>query len=156
MSYYKRDIGQFFVWLRNGISFCVTWFLLLLLMRNQILDIDSLSTDSLLKMLLFVTGGVLIFSLIFTKVIIKKWRFVTRLTWFMILISIYECIGFYWLGLFEDKGTVIQWLIFAGIVLASYFISIGIYSQYSKKRGELYTQALQNYQNRTKSTRASD
>lgn len=151
MDCYKRDIGQFFVWLRNGISFCVTWFLLLLVIRNQILDIDSLSTDGLSKMLLFVTGGVLIFNLIFTKVIIKKWRFVTRLTWFMILISIYECIGFYWLGLFEDKGNVIQWLIFAGIVLASYFISIGIYSQYSKKRGELYTQALQRYQNRNAS-----
>ena len=32
----KKDIIQFFVWMRNGIAFCTTWFLVLTLAYNYI------------------------------------------------------------------------------------------------------------------------
>jgi hypothetical protein len=54
--------------------------------------------------------------------------------------------GFYWLGIFSVRGTLGQWVAFMAIVLVLYFISIAIYAAYSKKKGELYTLALQEYQ----------
>lgn len=142
----KQQISQFFTWLRNGTCFCFTWFLLLLTLLYLYYGKDAISTLGLLKLLVLSFGGVLLFCLLFTALFIKKWRFVTRLTCFMISITLYECIGFYWLGIFSTKGSLGQWGIFMAIVLCLYFICIAIYHQYSKKKGELYTMALQEYQ----------
>ncbi len=60
----------------------------------------------------------------------------------MVSISMYECVEFYWIGFFRDKGTFIQWIIFFGIVCGLYFICIAIYQAYSRKQGKIYTQAL--------------
>lgn len=142
----KQQISQFFTWLRNGTCFCFTWFLLLLTLLYLYYGKDAISTLGLLKLFVLSFGGVLLFCLLFTSLFIKKWRFVTRLTCFMISITLYECIGFYWLGIFSTKGSLGQWGIFMAIVLCLYFICIAIYHQYSKKKGELYTMALQEYQ----------
>ena len=118
----KNDIIKFFVWMRNGIAFCTTWLLIIWI------------------------GGVLIFNILFTKVFIKNWTFTKRLTCFMVLLSLYECLNFYWMGFFSGIGTFIQWLVFIGIICVLYFICIAIYQRYSNKQGEIYTQALIKYQ----------
>ena len=148
----KQQISQFFTWLRNGTCFCFTWFLLLLTLLYLYYGKDAISTMGLLKLFMLSFGGVLLFCLLFTGLFIKKWRFVTRLTCFMICITLYECVGFYWLGIFSTKGSLGQWGIFMAIVLCLYFICIAIYHQYSKKKGELYTQALQTYQEKRRLT----
>lgn len=142
----KRNLTQFLIWMRNGIAFCSTWFLILMLVHNSYYDIQIITTDSLIAMMLFVTGGVFLFSFFFTQLFIKKWSFIRRLTCFLILFCIYECIAFYRTGLFVERGTPIEWMKFTGIVLGLYLICIFIYRSYSKKKGELYTQALQQYQ----------
>ena len=126
----KGDIIRFFVWMRNGVAFCTTWFLILVLAYNYICGNPTISTEGLIKM------GFLII----------KWRFIKRLTLFMMTISLYECLGFYWLGFFSAGGTAIQWLLFVVLILVLYFICIAIYHNYSKKQGEIYTQALRKYQ----------
>lgn len=148
MNNHKKNIAQFFVWMRNGIAFCVTWFLMLMLITNYIFHIESVSTNTLIKMVLFVIGGVFIFCLLFCRAIIKKWRFTPRLTCFIFSISIYECLGFYWIGIFRNIGTAAQWSIFIGIIIILYLICILIYRQYSKIQGEIYTQALYQYQHK--------
>ena len=148
----KQQISQFFTWLRNGTCFCFTWFLLLLILLYLYYGNDAISTMGLLKLFVLSFGGVLLFCLLFTNLLIRKWLFTTRLTSFMICITLYECIGFYWLGIFSTKGSLGQWGIFMAIVLCLYFICIAIYSQYSKKKGELYTQALQTYQEKRRHT----
>lgn len=148
----KQQISQFFTWLRNGTCFCFTWFLLLLTLLYLYYGKDTISTMGLLKLFMLSFGGVLLFCLLFTSLVFKKWLFVTRLTCFMICITLYECVGFYWLGIFSTKGTLRQWGIFMAIVLCLYFICIAIYHQYSKKKGELYTQALQTYQKKRRLT----
>jgi len=77
---------------------------------------------------------------------IKNWTFTKRLTCFMVLLSLYECLNFYWMGFFSGIGTFIQWLVFIGIICVLYFICIAIYQRYSNKQGEIYTQALIKYQ----------
>lgn len=141
-----NKIKCFFVWMRNGISMCFTWLVLLLLIWNSIFGIEMLSTIALGRLLLFVSGGVLLFTVIFSNVIMQKPQFTSRLTGFMIVFAVYESVCFYWMGIFPNKGDIQQWLVFVGIILLLYFISIGIYQIYSKKKGNLYTQALRRYQ----------
>jgi len=64
----------------------------------------------------------------------------------MILISLYESVGFYWLNFFNGTESLLQWLIFISIVLVLYTVSIFIYKRISKKQGEVYTEALKHYQ----------
>lgn len=142
----KKDIIQFLIWMRNGTAFCTSWFLILWLIYNYSLNIEAISTDSLAKLLAFVIGGVFLFSSVFTRLFIKKWSFIKRLTCFMILISAYECAGFYYIGFFTGKGTPALWFCFAGIILLCYTSCVAIYQVYSRKQGKLYTQALQKYQ----------
>lgn len=142
----KRDIIQFLVCMRNGSAFCITWLLILLLIYSYIYNRQTISINILTKMLLLILGGVFIFSILFTQSFIKKWSFTKRLTAFMVSISVYECAWFYWIGIFTGKGTLIQWIIFIGIMCVLFFCCIAIYQRYSKKQGEFYTQALRKYQ----------
>lgn len=146
MYKYKEDFIKFLVWMRNGTAFCTIWFLILMLVYNSIYNIPTISTNILIKLILLSFGGVFLFNVFFTCLFIKKWNFNKRLTGFMIVISLYECFCFYSLEFFQSHGTIIQWIIFAGIVLALYFCCIVIYQQYSKKQGEIYTKSLQAYQ----------
>lgn len=142
----RKDLVKFLVWMRNGTAFCTTWFLILILIYNSFYNIPVISTHMLIKLIFLNIGGVFLFNLFFTCLFIKKWSFIKRLTGFMIAISLYECFGFYLLGFFHTQGTLIEWLIFVGIVLVLYFCCITIYQLYSKKQGELYTKSLQAYQ----------
>ena len=140
MHKYKEEFLKFLVWMRNGTAFCTTWFLILMLVYNSIYNIPSIPTNLLIKLIFLSIGGVFLFNLFFTCLFIK------RLSGFMIVISLYECLCFYSLEFFQSAGTVIGWIIFVGIVLILYFCCIAIYQQYSKKQGEIYTKSLQAYQ----------
>lgn len=142
----KEDLSKFWVWMRNGTAFGTTWLLILILIYSFIHNIPAISTNVLMKLILWIIGGVFLFNTFFTCLFIKKWNFIKRLTGFMLAISLYECFGFYLLGFIERSGTVSEWLIFVGIVLALYFCSIAIYQPYSKKKGEIYTKSLHEYQ----------
>ena len=142
----KHELYKFLAWMRNGTAFCTTWFLILILLYNSIYNITSLSTNLLVKLILLSMGGVFLFNLFFTGLFIKKWSFTKRLTGFMLVLSVYECFCFYSLNIFQKTGTVLEWIIFVGIILVLYLCCIAIYHQYSKKQGEIYTKSLQAYQ----------
>lgn len=146
MRNFKREAIRFAVWLRNGVAFCTTWFLLLILAYHYLSDLPTISTTMLAKVVLLIIGGVLIFNLCFTRLILHNVNFTVRLTSFMCAISLYECLGFDWLGYFTDRGTVFQWWIFIGIVLMLYLLCIVLYRKYQKKQGEIYTRELRKYQ----------
>lgn len=142
----KKNTIKFLVWMRNGIAFCTTWLLIIWLAYCHLSNQQEISVNVLTKLLILVIGGVFIFNILFTKVFIKGWSFTKRLTCFMVLFSLYECMSFYWIGFFRGAGTFIQWLAFIGIICVLYFICIAIYQRYSNKQGEIYTQALIKYQ----------
>lgn len=146
MYKYKEDFLKFLVWMRNGTAFCTTWFLILMLVYNSFFNIPAISTNILIKLILLSFGGVFLFNLFFTCLFIKKWRFIKRLTGFMIVMSLYECLFFYSLEFFRGSGTIIEWIVFTTIVLVLYFCCIAIYQRYSKKQGEIYTKSLKAYQ----------
>ena len=142
----KEELQKFLVWMRNGTAFCTTWFLILILAFSSIFHVAAISANILIRMVLLSLGGVFLFNVFFTGLFIQRWSFIKRLTGFMIVISFYECLCFYSLDFFRSHGTIVEWTIFAGIVLALYFCCIAIYQQYSRKQGEIYTKSLQAYQ----------
>ena len=142
----KKNIIQFMVYMRNGIAYTVSCFFILILIYNKLCNHQVISTDGLIKMMVWTVGAVLMFNLLFTRFIIKKWSFMTRLIIFMVSICLYEGAGFYWLRVFIRKGAKFQWMVFTGIVFAIYLFCIVLYRKYSKRQGEIYTQALQQYQ----------
>lgn len=142
----RKKLRTFFIWMRNGICVSFTWLILLILLRNVVTGIEEIPTLFLCRMLLFVIGGVFIFTMLFSDILLREAGFVARLTGFLLLFGIYESICFYWFGLFRRPGTFFQWLLFAGIILVLYFLSIGIFLIYRKQKGAEYTAALQQYQ----------
>lgn len=146
MKNYKKDFVQFLVWMRNGTAFCTSWFLILGLLYNHSWGIEQIATDRLIEMLLFVVGGVFVFCSFFTRVFIRKWSFQKRLNCFMVVIALYECFVFYFTGVWESSGNPFMWIVFFGVILLSYFLCMAIYQVYSRRQGELFTKALQNYQ----------
>ena len=142
----KKELKTFFTWLRNGTCFAVTWFLILELIARWISGVDTISVVNLTKTIVWIVGGVLIFCVAFTRLIIKKFGFTARLTFFMSTITICEILFFYNIGLFVDVNHLNQWLLFFAIILCLYSICLVIYSGYRKKKSKLYTLALQKYQ----------
>lgn len=142
----KKELARFFTWLRNGICFAFTWFVILRLIASWVIGAETVSVAQLTDMLLWTGGGVLLFCIAFTRLIIRKAGFTARLTFFMVLFTIYEIGYFYYTGLFRDFGCIYEWALFALAVVPLYFICLAIYSVYRKKKGALYTSALQKYQ----------
>lgn len=142
----KKEWIQFFTWLRNGSAFCISWFLVLWLLYNSAYGIESIKTIQLIKLVAVSVVGVFLFCFFFTQLMIKKWHFLSRLTGFMLTVSVLEGMAFYWLGIYVRTGSLQEWLIFAGIVFGLYAVCILIYAIYSKHKGEMYTLALEQYQ----------
>ena len=46
----KQEMKKFIIWMRNGISFAVTWFLILLLAGSYGLNIPQIAVATLTKM----------------------------------------------------------------------------------------------------------
>ena len=142
----KKELKIFFIWLRNGTCFAVTWFLILELIVSWISGTDTISVVNLTKTIVWTLGGVLIFCVAFTRLFIRRFGFTARLTIFMLAITFYEILFFYSIGLFGDISYLHQWMLFFSIILCLYFICLVIYGSYRKKKCELYTHALQQYQ----------
>ena len=142
----KKELKTFFTWLRNGTCFAVTWFLILELIVRWISGVETISIVNLTKTIDWTVGGVLIFCVAFTRLFIRRFGFTARLTVFMSAITFYEILFFYKMGLFVNTSHLYQRLLFFGIILCLYFICLVIYGSYRKKKCELYTHALQRYQ----------
>ena len=147
----KKELKTFFAWLRNGACFAVTWFLILELIVRWISGADTISIVNLTKTIVWTVGGVFIFCVVFTRLFIRRFGFTARLTIFMSAITLYEILFFYNIGLFVDTSYLDQWLLFFAIILCLYFICLVIYGSYRKKKCELYTYALQKYQQERRS-----
>jgi uncharacterized membrane protein YobD (UPF0266 family) len=56
-----------------------------------------------------------------------------------------EIAMFYFMGIFSTAGNLISWLIFAGIVLGAYIVSVLVDVNIMRKKGEIYTERFQDY-----------
>lgn len=142
----KKNVKTFLVWMRNGVAFCFTWLVIVLLAGNICKGIENISTIFLCKLLGFVCGSVLLFTLSFSETVLRGIGFTAKLTWFMVLFSGYETVCFYWMGIFSGKGSIRQWILYGGVIFVMYGISMLGYELYSRKKAKEYEHALYMYQ----------
>lgn len=145
----KKELTKFFTWLRNGICFAVTWFLILDLISRSVAGAETIRVEYLVKLVLWTSGGVLIFCTMFTELLVKKLGFTARLSIFMGILTLYELAYFHSIGILTHLCSC-QLLLFLAIIIPSYLISLGIYFIFRKKKGELYTNSLHKYQQERK------
>ena len=145
MNKKRGTAGLFFQWMRNGIAFCYSWLLILIIVGSYVFKIDMVPVEILTKVLVMVTGMVLVFTIFFLEGILKKIGFMTRLSYAMLTAVVYEIVCFYWIGIFKSTGSFYRWVIFFGIIIMLYSICIFIYYKYSKVKGEIYTKNLTLY-----------
>ncbi len=155
MTNIRQEWKKFFIWLRNGTCFVTTWLMLLLWLCVEHSGRQFLPADVIPAVILSAAGAVLIFCAVFTKVLIRKFGFAVRFTLFLALVVLFELTFGYkaYCRIAEQEYVMLfgsaesgGWLGFAVIVLAMYAVSMGIYAVYRRKKGALYTQALQRYQ----------
>lgn len=146
----KNELKKFFIWLRNGTCFVVTWFLILELIVRWIYGVETLSVVGLTKTMIWSVGGVLLFCAAFTRLIFRKIGFTARFTLFMTIMTIYEMLFFIHMEIFNDASLFYLWIPFLVIVMVLYFICLAIYANYRKRKSDVYTQALQKYQQERK------
>lgn len=142
----KQELKKFLLWLRNGTSIGITWFLLLLLGMSCAARQTTVSTVFLAKAMLLIFGGVFLFCAAFTKLFFVRQSFFRRLSLFVLILGAYQTAGFYWLGIFSTGGSALQWGAYLLILFASYLCGLMIYRLYAARKGKLYTQALLAYQ----------
>lgn len=136
----------FFTWLRNGFCFATAWFLILMVITALASGESSIKVSALTNMMIISLVGTLLFCLFFRKDILKKWTFTSRLTGFFLSFTTFEFIGMYIVGIINSKTEFKYIAVFIGIILILYFSALMINYFYSKKHGEVYTDALKKYQ----------
>ena len=145
----RKNLSTFFVWLRNGFCFAATWLLLLAAVYCLANGIGAIPVGTILRLLGFVFGGALLFSLWFSPFPFKKMSFIGRLSGFFALFVPLELAGFYAMGLFTRENTTAYGvLIFLGIALAFYLACLLTDRFYYRKKSEEYNESLKKYQSK--------
>ena len=143
----KKDWSSFLIWLRNGISFCFTWFVVLGILLCRVRRLELLPVSLLLRLFFLVCGGVFLFCLWFSPFFFRKMRFFTRLTGFFLLFAPYEFGSFYALGLFHwAETTTAKTIVFFCTILIFYLLCLCVDSFVCARQGQQYTQRLKEFQ----------
>lgn len=151
----KQEIIKFLIWFRNGSAFCISWLLILSLIYFGFSNVAAIPIEFFIKLVILSMGGVLLFCVMFTKLLLRKCPFTLRLSIFFAGISVLEWNGLYWMGIFNRIATASECVFTASMLLGLYFVCVAIYSRYRKKTSMKYTDALLMYQKKRSDENAS-
>lgn len=141
-------VKQLLKGLRDGVAYGFSWLVICVIAVLLISGKDTVAVDFLVKLFLLCFWGALCFTISFRNNLTQKRGFVFSLTCFYILFIPVEILMFYLMGIFQQSGSVGIWIIFAGIVVMLYIISLIIDRVIMQKRAALYTEKLAEYNNR--------
>ena len=85
------------------------------------------------------------FAISFKSRFIQKRGFIFSLTVAYILFIPVEILMFYLMGIFSTGGNLISWIIFGGIVVMAYIISVLVDVIVMRKNAEIYTTRMHEY-----------
>lgn len=143
----KNNIIQSLAWLRNGVCFTFSWLVLLGCGICYLNGAKAIAVITLLRLFLFVFGGMLLFCFWFSPFPFKRMRFFLRLTGFFVIFIPYQLFCLYTLGLFQARETsVVNLAVYFGIALIFYLICLMIDGFVLQKQGNDYTEKLMKYQ----------
>ncbi len=146
----KTDWKKALIIFRNGFAFVFSWLVIIMSVKAVIEGGEGVRLNAIFGAAFISLVGVICFVVFFSDAFIKNKSFILRLTFAVFFFIPGEIAGFYMTGFFKGKGSLIQWLTFAGIVLALYGICIVIDKTLCKKQGKEYTLQLMKYQEKRK------
>lgn len=146
----RAKIKELLVIMRNGLAFSFSWLVICVMVLTAAYGKESVSLSLLSKLLLLCAWAVLCFALCFGDVLFRKKGFIFRLTLFYVLFIPVELAMFFFMNLFTRKGTMLEWVTFAGIIVGLYLVCVLIDWIVCRKQGALYTKQLLSYNERRK------
>lgn len=144
----KGSVKSLFAYFRNGTCFAFTWIVIIVIVGMSLNGRETVSCSFLLKTLLFCVVTALLFSIIFSGVFFRKKFFIFKLTLFTVLFLPIEIGYFYWIRFFDGRGDVVKWVMFVGIIVILYLISLCMDIFIFARKGADYTFKLNEYKMR--------
>ena len=139
---------NFVTYIRNGLCFSFSWIMLMLMFGAFFSGRKGIETDFLFKAFFMCLYGAVCFAVCFTDFLIRTKGFIFRLTVLCVTISPVEVFMFYKMNLFVGKGTALEWIIFAAIVVSFYVTCLVLDKTVFKDKAERYTRLLNEYNRR--------
>ena len=139
---------NFVAYIRNGLCFSFSWIMLMLMFGAFFSGRKGIETDFLFKAFFMCLYGAVCFAVCFTDFLIRTKGFIFRLTVLFVTFIPVEVFMFYKMNLFVGKGTALEWLIFAAIVVSFYVTCLVLDKTVFKDKAERYTRLLNEYNRR--------
>lgn len=139
---------NFVAYIRNGLCFSFSWIMLMLMFGAFFSGRKGIETDFLFKAFFMCLYGAVCFAVCFTDFLIRTKGFIFRLTVLFVTFIPVEVFMFYKMNLFAGKGTVLEWMIFAAIVISFYVTCLVLDKTVFKDKAERYTRLLNEYNRR--------
>ena len=131
--------------LRDGIAYTYSWLVICVLAISLINGTGTLSVSFLLKLLILCAWGTLSFVICFRTKAASRRGFMFSLTCFYIMFIPAEIAMFYLMGIFQNLGNPMVWVLFFTIIALLYIISLIIDILIMRKKAVEYTQKLDAY-----------
>ena len=141
-------MGRFkdvFTYFRNALALVFSWLVICTIIYGFISGIESVTIAFLGKVLLLSLWAVISFSVCFKIPRLQKKGFIFQITCFYLMFIPVEIGLFYYMGMFNTRGTYITWIIFGILIVVSYLISLIIDFIVMKRRAVLYTRKMNEY-----------
>ena len=132
--------------IRDMFAFSFAWLTICALVLAQLGGAQSIRVDLLMKLMALCLWGALCFALCFRSEKMQKKGFMFSLSVFYLSFLPVEILLFYLMGLFQHKGSLAVWCGFIAIISALYLISLGLERVFFKRKADLYTEKLCQFQ----------
>ena len=131
--------------IRDYTAYIFSWLMILIVIVS--FAAGNVSVSVLLLGRIFLLSVIAAFSLTtaFTRTVIRKRGFLFRINFFVLVFIPAEIAVFYRIGVFSGKVTPVRWLIFFGVILFLYIVSVGIGTLACRKEGREINDMLDNY-----------
>ena len=130
---------------RDFTAYIFSWLTILILIISSINGNVTVSDPLLAKLLLLSVIAAVSLTIAFTRTVIRKKGFLFRVNFFALVFIPAEIAVFYWIGIFDGPGDPSEWLIFFGVILFLYIVSVGIATFVCRKEGRTINNMLDNY-----------
>ena len=131
--------------IRDYTAYIFSWLTILIIIVSFAGGNISISATLLAKVLLLSVIATFSCTVAFTRTVIRKKGFLFRINLFALVFIPSEIAVFYWIGIFSGKGTPVQWVVFFGVILSLYSISVSIGTLACRNEGRSINNLLDNY-----------
>ena len=131
--------------IRDYTAYIFSWLTILILIMSFISGNVTLSAALLARVLLLSVIAAVSCTISFTRTVIRKKGFLFRINLFALVFIPAEIAVFYRIGIFGGTGTPVQWLIFFGVILFLYIVSVVIGTFACRKEGRTINNMLDYY-----------